>query len=910
MKLNRLVVAVIILQALAISCAWSQMSGVVETKLDNGLVVLTKEVHAAPVFTAQVWFKVGSRNEHTGITGISHLLEHMLFNSSKNYKKGEISNLIRKRGGIENASTSMDFTFYWQLLSSKNLEFSLKTLAERVGNALLDKNEFASERTVVLSELQGHENDPDWKLYHYNMATAFMAHPYQWPVIGWESDVRNIDVEQVRDYYQTHYYPNNATLVLVGDFDTPKALTLIKKYFGSKPKGQLPRPVYTTEPPQKGKRDVVIRQEGSAERVMLTYHIPAMTDPDSYPLMVLDRIMSGGRASRLYQAMVETRLATSASSAADISKDPNLFFFEATGQQKVSADTLEKEILTQIEKAKTTLPTDDEIQAAKNQLEADLIFQNDSVTNQGRQLGYYSTLADWHYLENLIPNIKAVTAEDVQSVAVKYLTRDNMTKATFIPTNGTANGGTAGHETPDAAHLSTNLPNLCYYNQPGEDIHFAETSATKTKSLPAPTATASKNIAKPFRTVMPNGIVLIVQENHSNPTVAVSGYIKAGSYFDPDGKSGTASLVGDMLGRGTSNRSALDLAKEVEFVGASVYTSANIESMSFGAKSLTKDFSLVLDILSDELRHATFPEDQFEKSKGEMVAGLEQSRESTEASAFRAFRNSLFPAGHPYHSLTIEQAQQQLTGITRDDLVKFYNAYYRPDTTIITIAGDVTSAEATTFVTRYFGDWSATGPTPVVDIPTIQPQTKPEKIVITMADKSEVSVVYGYALGIKRSDPDFYAARVMNQVLGGGGALGSILGTEIRQKRGLVYDVRSTFDASLGAGPWYASLGTNPKDVDEAVKVLRDEMEKMKTKGVPEDKFVQARDFIIGVFPISLETNEGVARTLLSAEFYNLGMDYLQNYADLYQSVTLDQVNAAAKKYLHPENGTLVIAGP
>ncbi|MHB9036458.1 MAG: M16 family metallopeptidase [Armatimonadota bacterium] len=904
-RLNRFVILAIIIQVLAISCAWGQASGVVETKLDNGMVVLTKEVHAAPVFTAQVWFKVGSRNEHTGITGISHMLEHMLFNTSQNYKKGEISDMIRKRGGIENAATWTDFTYYWQLLSSENLEFSLKTLAERVGNALLLKDEFANERTVVLSELQGNENQTDWLVYRNNMATAFLAHPYQWPVIGWESDVRNIDVEQLRSYYQAYYHPNNATLVLVGDFDTKAALTLVKKYFSNRPNTQLPRPVYTVEPPQNGERDIVIKREGNAERVILTYHIPDIMDPESYPLMVLDRIMSGGRSSRLYQAMVETQLATSAWSDASIRKDPCLFFLGATARQGIKADALDKELNNQIEKAKTTLPTDEEMQAAKNQLEASLIFQNDSVSDQGEQLGYYSTVATWRYLDTMIPNIKAVTPEQVRAAAAKYLTQENMTKATFIPTNGTGGGGAEAPKMgPDR------LQDLCYYQKPGGMIPAVETSATKAETRPAPTKIATKSIVRPFRTVLPNGMVVIVQENHSNPTLAISGYIKAGSCFDPADKSGTAALVADMIGRGTATRSALDLAKAVEYVGAGVGTSASVESMSFKAKSLAKDFSLMLDILSDELRHAGFPVDQFEKSKGETASALEESKESTEQSAFRAFYNSVYPPGHPYHDLTVEQAQRELKNITRDDLLRFYSAYYRPDTTIITIAGDVTGAQAVDMVKKYFGDWSATGPTPVVDIPTLEPQTKPAKIVVPIMDKSEVDVVYGYALGVKRSDPNYYALRVMNQILGGGGALGSILGDEIREKRGLVYNVYSKFDAALGAGPWYASLGTNPKNADEAVKVLRTEMEKLKANGAPKDKFIQARDFLIGVFPITLETNTGVASALLNAEFYGLGMDFLRNYADIYRSVTLEQVNAAAKKYLHPEEGTLVIAGP
>ena len=405
-------------------------------------------------------------------------------------------------------------------------------------------------------------------------------------------------------------------------------------------------------------------------------------------------------------------------------------------------------------------------------------------------------------------------------------------------------------------------------------------------------------------------MVVIVQENHSNPTVAISGNLKAGSYFDPAGKEGTSELVAEMIVRGTQKRSALELARQTDFVGASISTSSGVEAADFRARSLKKDFPLILELLSDELRNASFPEDQFEKAKGETASGLEQSKESPEARAFRAFYNTVFPAGHPYHELTIEEAQKNLAAITRDDLVSFHNSYYRPDTTVMVIAGDVTAKEAVELVSNYFGDWKAAGPAPRMEIATVQPQEKAQRVAIPMADKSEVSVVFGHALGIRRQDPEFYPMRIMNQILGGAGVLGSILGEEIRVKRGLVYDVYSTFDATLGAGPWYAALGTNPKHLDQALAALKDNIRKLKLKGATKQQFELAREFIIGVFPIALETNAGVARALLNAEFYGLGLDYLRDYARIYRSVTLDQVNNAARKYLHPDAATLVIAGP
>jgi len=904
----RTILAVAILCLIAASSAAAQAAGVVETELPNGLRVLMKESHAAPVFTAQVWFRVGSRNEHTGITGISHMLEHMLFNSSKNYRKGEITRLIREKGGIENAATWTDFTYYWQLISSEHLELSLKTLAERVGNALLLDSEFQKERTVVLSEMQGRENEPKWVLYQNLTAAAFQAHPYQWPVIGWKSDVENITRDQLAAYYHTYYHPNNATLVLVGDFDSKKAMALVKKYFGGRPAFKLPRPVYTEEPKQRGRREVEVRLQGSAERIELGYHIPAVGHPDTYALMVLDQILSGGRSSRLYQALVEKQIATSAWSNADIRRDPALFMLGATARQGVELRAVEAALAAEVEKAKSTVPTDEEMQAAKNQLRAYLIFQNDSVSDQGEQLGYYNTIASWRYLETLIPRINAVTPEQVREVARKYLVEENLTSARFLPTDG-AGGGSDSSSTAGLVHFSK--PGKCRYREMFDSLRSAPAPTREANVAAKPATRTSKHAAaKPYREVLPNGLVLIVHENHSNPTAAVAGSVKAGSYFDPQGKRGTAGLVAEMITRGTHTRSALDIARQTDFVGASIDTSSGVESAEFQAKCLVEDLSMILDILADELMNASFPDDQFEKAKGEALSRLEQSKESPEERASRAFYNAVFPAGHPHHSLTFEEAEANLKAITREDLIAFHKAYYRPDTTAIVIVGDVKAAEAAELVRRRFGEWRAEGPAPVIEIPTIRPGKTPAEIVVPMQDKSEVRVLLGHALGVRRGDPDFYAVRIMNQILGGAGALASLLGEEIREKRGLAYDVYSTFDAGLGAGPWYASLGTGPKNVDEALKALKNVIAAFRNNGPTRKQFEQAREFIIGVFPIALETNAGLAHALLNAEFYGLGMDYLANYAEIYRSVTFEQVKAAARRYLHPESATLVVAGP
>jgi zinc protease len=900
MKTRLLIITILLFVVSAINVFGGAITGnVIEKKLPNGLTLVMKEVHSAPVVNAQIWFRTGSRNEYSGITGISHLLEHMLFNSSSNYKKGEITRLIQERGGIENGATAQDFTYYWNMLSSEHLDFAIRILAEKTGNALLKPNELKNERGIVLSELQGYANQPDRLLYDAVNFTAYTAHAYRCPIGGWQTDVANVPHQDLVNYYKKYYYPSNATLVLVGDFDVNEAVRLATKYFGSKPAGKPASPLYTTEPVQHGEKRITLHREGSSERVLLAYHIPAFANKDTWALMMLDQILSGGRASRLYQSLVETRLASGSWSSASSRKDPGLFYIGATAMKGVSLDKLEQAIGDIIEQAKKQPPTENEMQAAKNQLEAYMVFQNDSVSDQGEQLGYYNTTGSWKDLDRMYENVKKVTPQQVQEVAVKYLTQDNKTVGRFIPIapGPEMPGGGAGAL---QAHANPTWDKLNKYPIDKLPV-LAKTAPISTKK--------QSQITLPKRYVLDNGLVLLIHENHSNPTVAISGLLKAGACFDPKGKSGTAELTASMLNRGTTERSALQIASQIEFVGASISFSAGDEAADFGAQCLTKDLDMVTQLLADQLRNPSFPEAQFSMLQRQMLNGIDQSKESTGAQAFRAFNNSVFPDGHAYHALTFEQQLAETSSVNRDDLVSFHKTYYRPDNMIVTVVGDVKPADVIALFKQRFGDWKGEGPKPVVDIPLIKSQTAPKKIVVNIPDKTEVSVVMGFASEIKRKDPDYYAYRIMNQVLGGSGALGSILGQEIREKRGLAYNVYSTYSGTLGAGAWYASLGTSPDNTTKAINTVTQVIKRYKEKGPTEAEFQNARRFIVGVLPIALETNSGMAGFLTSVENIGLGTDYLRKYRSIYGGVTIDQVKKAAKRYLHPEAATLVIAG-
>ncbi|MCC2670047.1 MAG: peptidase protein, partial [Armatimonadetes bacterium] len=777
------------------SVATSVTAGVTETVLPNGLKILTKEVRNAPVVSFAVWYRVGSRNERTGITGSSHLLEHMLFKGTKTRPPGEISRALFINGATFNASTYYDWTNYYETLASDRLEMAMQIEADRMQHSLVDAKQLASEMTVVRSELEGRENSPGTLLFQAVSAAAFEAHPYQWPIIGWRSDVENMPRDAIYNYYKTHYGPNNATVVIVGDFATDQALAMVKKYFGGAKRIPEPVKVYTAEPPQRGERRVTVRRSGSLPMVLIGYKSPAASNPDTYALDLLASILSDGRSSRLYQSLVEKQIATSADAGNPSLKDPYLFTFSATARPGVDADRLEKAILEQVERVKSEAVTAEELARAKSRTAADFIFQNDSVTAQANQLGYWDMTVDWRYVTTYLERINALKPADLQRVAQKYFVPDSRTVGQFIPTAG---GAAPGGPPPREASARV------------------EKAKQGSRPLPLPKPAKTSGFKRDIsRFTLSNGMKVIVNENHSNPTVALRGSLPAGSILEPRDKPGLAGMTAAMLSRGTKKRSALEFATALESVGASVGASADALATSITGRAQKKDLNLLLDLAAEMLTQPAFPAPDLERLKGQALAGLEQAKDDPDSLASRAFERSIYPEGNPLRPETLEEAERAVQGITRDDVQRFYQQQYGPDRMILVIAGDVNSAQVKAALEARLGTWPknpSAKPIPTVTVPL---QQQAVRQVIPVPDKSETSIIWGHAGELKRSDPDFYATQVLNMILGGGGALNSRLGNTIRDEQGLTYGVFSFYDASLYPGPFQVQLGTNPTNAEK-----------------------------------------------------------------------------------------------
>jgi zinc protease len=409
------------------------MEDVRRTVLSNGLVVLTKEVHTSPIVTSMLWYRVGSRNEELGHTGKSHFLEHMLFKGTERFKKGEIDLLTLKNGGANNAFTSHDFTAYYFNFASDRWEIALEIEADRMVNCAFDPEEFEAEKKVVIEELKTGLDSPWGLLLQEQEATAFKVHPYRNPIVGWLQDVERATVEQQQAYYRRYYHPNNAVLALVGDFDTEDVLRKVDRAFGSIVAGPKPPAMLLEEPPQRGERRLIVRWRSKVPRLAIAFHAPQIAVADSYGLQVLAVVLAEGKASRLYQRMVENEQSvTFVTAEYGESKDPTLFHIRAEARGDHSIDEVEASIQDELASICRNGISEHELDRAKHQIEAHFILSRERTLDQAILLGQIETLLGLDYIDSYLQRINAVTAADVALVCANYLTEDNQTVAQLL----------------------------------------------------------------------------------------------------------------------------------------------------------------------------------------------------------------------------------------------------------------------------------------------------------------------------------------------------------------------------------------------------------------------------------------------------------------------------------------------
>ena len=873
-----------------------------KTVLENGLTVLTKEVHTAPVVTVQVWYKIGSRNEDPGVNGIAHQLEHMLFKGTSD-RPIQFGRLFSALGSESNAFTSYDQTAYYGTVERNKLRALLSLEADRMHNSRIDPGQLESEKRVVISELQGYENDPGYRLSRTVLKAAFPNSNYGLPVGGTKSDVEKFTVEQVRKYYRNYYSPNNTTLVIVGDFETAPTQQAVKEIFGNIPTqgSEVSRqsPVVSSNRNQTtdnqqlttNKNPIVLREEGSAPLLNAVYPLPSANHPDIPPLQVMDYVLTAGRNSRLYQALIESGKASNASGYT-----ANLI---GAGWYEMSATAVPGQKLSEIDQVMTGAIADlqnqgvtpEELNRAKAQFVADVTLQNRNITKQAIQLGDNQiTNGDYRYTDKLLAAVASVSATDVQRVAKEYLKMEARTVGYFEPTQiGLESAGKgSGGQMSEQFNL-------------GPPVDPAEVA----KYLPKIEVANASISVLPESIKLGNGMLVLMVSSSSTPTVTLSGNITAGRQFDPAAKAGIAELTAENLMNGTKTKDALTLAKALESRGASLGFSASREGVNISGNSLKTDLPVLVETLADVMQNATFPTEQLELSRQRAITDLKAQLDDPNYLGFRTLQQTIYPENHPFHTYpTLES----LKDISRADLVEFYQTHYRPDNTVLALVGDFDLNLVRSLLEKHFSKWTSEGKSSQIDFP---PVAKPEKIVRlnpVLPGKTQAVTVMGYR-GINRQDPRYYAALVLNQILGGD-TLSSRLGTELRDRLGLTYGIYSYFQAGKQPGLFIIDMQTAPEDANKAISSTLALLQQVRTSGVTNTELETAKRSLISSYSVSLADPDSLTSAILMNEVYGLSREEIRNFPQKIQAVNLEQINQVAKELLYPDNFVVVTAGP
>ncbi|WP_017326370.1 pitrilysin family protein [Synechococcus sp. PCC 7336] len=880
----------------------SLTEGVRKTVSSNGLTVLSKEVHTAPVVAVQVWYRVGSANETSGNNGISHQLEHLLFKGTRE-RPVQFGRLFDAIGSRSNAFTTFDATAYVNTLSRDRLDTILTLEADRALNTRIDDASVESEKRVVISELQGYENSPNYRLNRAVRSSLFESPrdssiaAYGLPIGGTRADVAQFTPAQIKAYYRQYYAPDNAVLVVVGDFDTNDLLHSVRNTFGklrghpnrTKAQPAIAKPLPPSDP-------IHLEEPGSLRLLSHMYPLPAATHPDVPALDLLSAILSRGRSGRFYRNLIQTNITNSVSSGTSNLQGAGWFNVGASMRDGQPTEAVEEAIFAELERLRAEPASEAELQRVKRQLIAGVVLGFRDISSQARQLGSDEVLAgDYRDSDRYLQAAAAVTPADIQRVARQYLRPELCHKGYFTPTQFAP------------SDLSTDAGEAIADRPATVVLDDADNALDLQQYLPAAADSEIdfSNQPIPEKIVYGNGLKLLLLPDRSAPVVTLEGQVDAGSGFDRPETAGLAALTASNLTSGTERQTALEFAETLENLGAGLGFAARREGVEFGGAALAQDLPLLVEQLADALLRPTFPADQLELNRQRSLARLQAILDNPSSVAVRTFQQSLYPPDHPYYTMTTAESLQ---AIGRDEAIAFYQAHYRPDTTTIALVGDFDVEAAKALFSQYFNDWSKPGTAPKLEFPEVTPLAQTERQYARLEGKSQ-SVTYLGHLGIKRLDPNFETALLLNDIVGGN-TLASRLGREIRDRQGLTYGISSGFRTGRGVGPFVVSMQTDPTDVDRAVESAIAVLDQVKSEGVTEAELELSRDSIVNSFPVSLADPDAVASAFLQREVLGIPLEDLYEFPQKLKAIELEDVNRLAQQILQPEAMQIVTAGP
>ena len=866
--------------------------------LPNGLKVFTSRDTTTPNVSVQVWYGVGSKDDPRGRSGFAHLFEHLMFKATRNMPSETLDRLTEDVGGFNNASTWDDFTNYYEVAPANHLERLLWAESDRLKSLVIDEAVFASERDVVKEELRQRVlADPYGRFFALSIPQqSFTTHPYQRPGIGSIEELDAATVDDVRAFHATYYRPDNAALIVVGNFDQAKLDAMIDQYFGSlkTPAGTVPK-VTVVEPPRTGPKSVnTYGPNVPLPAVAITWLAPAAADKDTPALTVLDAVLSAGKSSRLYDTLVyDQKIAQSVFSSAPNNAQPGLFYVGAVMAGGKTVAQGEAALRAQVARARDGLVTPAELAEAKAGLLAGAVRAREEIDGRGFAIGYaLETEGDPAAANTSLAKLQAVTAADIQRVARKYLADDRRTVIRYLPEKDRPAG--EKDATPP-------IPKVASVKFDGAITTLApEGERQKPPAVGAPTPAV---MPSPAEKVLSNGLRVIVAKSSDLPLITADLTVKGGASSDPAGLAGTSSLTSELLTEGTTTRSATQVARETEALGANLEAGSGWEAASLSLSVTTNNAAPAMAIMADVAEHPAFSAQELDRVRAETLDGLSVSFQRPGTLAGFATAPVLY-AGSAYGHVA-GGTPGSLPKIKRDDLARTHAAYWRPDNAVLVLTGNLTPEAGFALAEKAFGGWKKPA-TPPPAPPAAPTGYTPRNVVIDLPGTGQAAVVLAKP-AITRADPNYYQGVVANTVLGVG--FSSRLNQEIRIKRGLSYGAGSSLTPQGRFGGFSARVQTKNPSAGEVVTLTRAELTRLAVEPASAGELAARKSVLVGNFGRDLGTSRGLANILGNYAVYGVPLTEIQNYAAKVEAVTPEEVQAFAKAKLDPAQMSVIVAG-
>lgn len=872
----------------------TSVEGITEYKLDNGLRVLLFPDQTKQTITVNVTYMVGSRHENYGETGMAHLLEHLVFKGTP--KHPNIPKELTERGASPNGTTWFDRTNYFETFAANddNLDWALDLEADRMVNSFIAKKDLESEFSVVRNEFESGENSPFRVTMQRLMATAFEWHNYGKTTIGARSDIENVPIEKLQAFYRKYYQPDNAVLLVAGKFDEAKTLELVNQKFGVIPKPtRTLDPIYTIEPTQDGERETTIRRVGDIQMIMAGYKIPSGTHPDAGALNILSGVLANEPSGVLYKRLVETKKATSVGALNFEMHDPGYFFFtvdvDKTGDLADARNTL----LDIVENAGKVPPTKEDVEREKTQQLKNIEMTLNDPNRVGLGLSEYIALGDWRMFFIQRDRLKSVTPEDVQRVAKNYFKRSNRTVAQFIPT-----------EAPDRAEIPLVKPEefakLVNEYKGGEAVAAGEAFDPSPANIEA--RTARSNVGGIKTAYLP--------KKNRGETVFANLTFRFGNENDLKGKADVGSFAGSLLMRGTTKRSRQQIQDEFDKLKAQVRIFGSATSANVSIETTKANLPAVIDLVAEILKEPSYPENEFETMKSQTLTDLESNRSEPTQKAIEAMTTHFnrYPKGDVRYSATLDESITDTKAVTLAQVKAFHKDFYGASNAEAAFVGDFDPAVVTQKLTQHFGSWKSPKPyaritSQYFDVPAVN-QT------FETPDKANAFFLARLNVQMNNNDADYPALQIASSIIGGG-FLNSRLATRIRQKDGLSYGVGANLQTpSVGnAGGFIGNAIYAPENRDKLEAAFKEEIQKVITEGFTSEEVASAKQGYLLAQQRQRASDGALASNLVS--FLNLDRTF-QWTSDLETKIgalTVEQVNAAAKKYITADKISYFKAG-